>query len=192
MSHLLTIKKRAMLNHSSKVLALIISSLLLTACHKAATLNDKLALEILQLRNTPGYAINIVSNSPKAYAKDSLGWTCEDMIKITNAGLANCQTAGRSGAYLTFSESGKQLLIGEPWGDTNLRNARVIAVSKSIHSINSINFTSNTSATVNYNWVYDQYTAFASEPLKKLIPLNTPQSATVAMVVVDREWQIKQ
>ena len=181
-----------MLNHSKKVLALIISSLVLTACHKAAVLDKKLALEILQQRNTPGYTINIVSNNPNAYAKDASGWTCEEMKQVTNAGLADCQTAGRSGAYLTFTESGKQLLVGEPWGDSNLRNARVVAVSKRIHSIDSINFTNKTSATVNYSWVYDQYTAFASEPLKKLIPLNNPQSAIATMVVISKQWQIKQ
>jgi len=188
----LTIKEVLMLNHSNKVLALIISSLILTACHKAATLDNELALKILQQRNTPGYAINIVSNNPNAYAKDASGWTCEEMENITQAGLADCQAAGRSGAYLTFTESGKKLLIGEPWGDSNLRNARVVAISKRIQSIDSIVFITKTTATVSYRWVYDQYTAFASEPLKKLIPLNHLQSATIAMVVVNKQWQVKE
>jgi len=180
-----------MLNQSNKVFALIISSLILTACHKAAILDDKLALEALQQSNTPGYAINIVSNNPNAYAKEANGWTCKEMKKITQAGLVDCQTAGRSGAYLTFTDSGKQLLIGEPWGDSNLRNARVVAISKRIQSIDSIDFINKTTATVSYSWVYDQYTAFASEPLKNLIPLNHPQAALATLVVVNKQWQIK-
>ncbi|MEW5057857.1 MAG: hypothetical protein AB1Y25_09535 [Cycloclasticus sp.] len=180
-----------MFNHSSKILMLCLSSLLLTACHKAAILDDKLALETLRQLQPAGYAINIVSNNPNAYAQTPSGWQCSDMQAAVDAELVNCHTAGRSGAYLSFTENGKKLIVGEPWGDSNLKNARVIAVSKRIESINSISFTSKTSATVNYNWVYQQYTAFASEPLKKLIPLNTLQSATTKIVLLNKQWQIQ-
>ena len=180
-----------MLKRSNKAITLIACSLVLIACHRADTLDDKLALKLLQQDNTPGYAINIISNNPNAYAKDARGWTCEDMKAITQAGLANCETAGRSGAYLAFTPSGKKLLVGEPWGDSYLRNARVVAISQQIQSIQSIDFINKTSATVSYTWAYDQYTAFATETLKALVPLNTTQSATATMHVVNKQWEIK-
>jgi len=181
-----------MLNQARQALMLLIASVLLVACHKPPILDNDLALETLrQQANYRGYATNIVSNNPNAYGKNASGWTCADQSSIVEAGLASCEKSGRSGAYLHLSDSGKKLLIGQPWGDSNLRNARVIAITPQIESVDAINFSTKSKAEVSYTWSYERYTAFATEPLKKLIPLNAAQRSIATLVLIDKQWHLQ-
>lgn len=181
-----------MLNQTSQALMLLIASILLVACHKPPILDKDLALKTLRQQvSFQGYATNIVSNNPKAYGKNASGWTCADQLHIIETGLANCEKSGRSGAYLQLTDSGKKLLIGQPWGDSNLRNARVIAITPQIESVDAINFSTKTKANISYTWSYDRYTAFATEPLKKLIPLNAAKRGIATLVLIDKQWHLQ-
>jgi len=181
-----------MLNHLTKVLFIFISSLLLISCHKAPTLDKKLALSLLTLSNTSsGYAISIVTNNPHARGKNANGWNCSDKKSLIDSNVVTCKESGRSGVYLTFTHEGKKLLLGTPWGDDILRNARVLAVRQHIKEVQSINMIDTSHAIINYTWIYSQHTPFSNAQLQKTIALNIPQIAQVSAVLSKNKWTIK-
>tara|TARA_R110002095_G_scaffold50644_2_gene44367 strand:+ start:274 stop:822 length:549 start_codon:yes stop_codon:yes gene_type:complete len=181
-----------MLNHVAKALIGFISCFILSACHKPAVLDDSLALSILnQSQQKMGYAVNIVSNSPTARDKKISGWSCADKADWVGAGVVKCNKSGRSGVYLTFTTKGKKLLIGELWGNSGVRNARVLAVTRHAQSINAITLINKNKAKVSYNWVYDKHTPFSNDHLKKLIPLNAPKTGEANFILRDKQWKIE-
>ncbi|PCI21948.1 MAG: hypothetical protein COB62_02270 [Piscirickettsiaceae bacterium] len=181
-----------MLNHHHKVLLIIACCLTLIACHKPPVLDETLVLEILNNSNkASGYAISLVTNNPHALGTNARGWTCVDKQKIIDAGLVICKKSGRSGVYLKFTDEGKKLIVDKPWGDSTLRNARVIAVSQQVEKINSIEMLDKSHATVSYTSSYNEHTPFASDTLKKLIPLNTAKAGTANLSLVDKEWMLQ-
>ncbi|MEW4981667.1 MAG: hypothetical protein AB1Y26_00340 [Cycloclasticus sp.] len=180
-----------MLNHLSKASLVLIGVLMLVACHKAPVLDNKLALELLTPSQTSGYTISLVTNNPNARGKNANGWDCADKKNLVELGVVTCKKSGRSGSYLTFTSQGKQLLVGSPWGDEVLRNARVIAVTQSIQEIQSIEMIDPSHAIINYTWAYDQHTPFSNEQLKKTITLNVQQVGQVSAVLNNKEWTIE-
>jgi hypothetical protein len=180
-----------MLNHPIKFLIILISCSVLFSCHKAPVLDKSLALKILsQSQDKSGYAISIASNNPHAHGDNARGWTCEDKQNLVEAEVAKCKKSGRSGVYLSFTDKGKEFLLGQPWGDSNIRNARVIAVTKHIQSITSVDLLNKTKASVAYVWAYNQHTPFSNDQLKKLIPLHAPHSEVVDFILTDDKWAI--
>lgn len=181
-----------MLKHYRKTLIIFASCLTLLACHKPPVLDNALALSILNdPEHLSGYVVSIVTNNPKAHAKDASGWTCADKQPIIDAGLAVCKTSGRSGVYLKFTDEGKQLLVGNTWGDSTTRNARVIAVIKQVQDVNSITMADKTHASVSYSSAYIEHTAFSNTQLKSLIPLNVSTTGHANFVLVDKQWRIE-
>jgi len=180
-----------MLNHLTKIWAIILASLLLVACHKAPTLDKALALKLLAPSYaSSGYTVNIATNNPQARGKNPTGWSCADKKSLVSSGLALCKESGRSGVYLKFTDEGKKLLVGSPWGDNTLRSARVIAVLQQIEEIQSIQLIDPTHAIINYTWVYHQHTPFSNPQLEKTIALNVPQMAQASAVLNNKEWTI--
>jgi len=180
-----------MVNHLSKVSLVLIGTLMLFACHKAPVLDNKLALKLLTPSQTVGYTISIVTNNPNARGKNASGWNCADKENLVELGVATCHKSGRSGSYLKFTVQGKKLLVGSPWGDEVLRNARVIAVTQSVQKVQSIELVDPSHAIINYTWAYDQHTAFSNEQLKKTITLNVQQSRQASAVLNNKEWIIE-
>jgi hypothetical protein len=133
----------------------------------------------------------MVTNNPNARGKDSKGWNCDDKKPLVDAGVVSCKESGRSGVYLKFTNEGKKLLVGKPWGDSILRNAKVIAVTRRIDEILSIEIIDKTHAIINYAWAYDQHTPFSSDQLKKTIALNVPQIDQVSAILNDKTWTIE-
>jgi hypothetical protein len=186
-------KEIDMLNHPVKLLFVFISCSLLIACHKAPVLDNKLALKIISAQQTPsGYTISIVTNNPNARGDNARGWNCNDKQAWVDAGVVSCKKAGRSGVYLKFTTEGKALLMGKPWGDDILRNARVLAVAQSIQDIVSIEQVDKSHAIVNYSLIYDHYTPFANSQLKNIIRLNVAQTKQASIVLKDDEWLVEQ
>lgn len=182
-----------MLNHLAKILLFFVCALLITACHKAAELDNTQALKLLSTSNIlPGYTVSMVTNNPNAHGKDPSGWRCADKQHLVDADVVTCNESGRSGVYLKFTDKGKNLLIGKPWGDGTLRNARVIAVSQHINKVENIQLVDETHAIVHYTWTYDEHTPFSNDQLRKTIALNIPQTNQVSMVIDDDQWVIEQ
>lgn len=180
-----------MLNHPTKALIGFISFFILSACHKPAVLDNSLALSILNhSQQKMGYAVNIVSNNPNAHDDKASGWTCADKADWIEAEVVKCKKSGRSGVYLTFSDKGKRFLIGETWGSSDVRNARVLAVTRRAQSVNSITLIDKNKAKVSYNWVYDEHTPFSNDRLRKLIPLNVANTDEANFMLIDKQWVI--
>jgi hypothetical protein len=181
-----------MLNHPVKTLFVFISCLTLLACHKAPILDNTLALKLISASRThAGYPISVVTNNPNAHGDDARGWNCADKQSLIDSAVVTCKKVGRSGVYLKFTREGKKLLLGNPWGDAILRNARVIAVSQRIQDILSIEMIDASHALVNYTWVYNQYTPFSSSSLKELIALNVPQTEQISIILKRKKWLIE-
>jgi hypothetical protein len=178
-----------MLNQLGRIILIFTACLALLACHKPPILDTNLALSVL---NSPdklsGYAVSIVTNNPNAHGENARGWTCSDKQVLADTNLAECKTAGRSGVYLKFTDEGKKLLIGKPWGDANLRNARVIAVKQQVQTIDAINMSSKTHAIVDYTSAYTEHTPFSNTHLKKLLILGVPQKKQAEFILTDKEW----
>jgi hypothetical protein len=92
--------------------------------------------------------------------------------------------------YLLFTDKGKQFLIGEPWGNSNVRNARVLAITRRVQSINSISSIDKNKAKVSYSWVYDEHTPFSNDQLRKLIPLNVAKTDEANLILIGKQWAI--
>lgn len=181
-----------MLNQLSKSILIFTGCIALVACHKPPVLDKELALSLLNASGeVEGYSVSIVTNNPNARGTDASGWTCTDKKDIIDADIVQCKNSGRSGVYLTFTDAGKDLLVGQPWGDYKLRNARVIAVKQAITSIESIQMTSKKEATVTFSTVYSEHTPFASAYLQQLMPLNIPKIRQLTFRLVGKEWGIK-
>jgi len=181
-----------MLNYLARLLFIITVCASLFACHKPPTLDEKLALSLLMKANIrPGYAVNMVTNNPHARGKKAQGWNCSDKQPLIDALVVTCKNSGRSGVYLSFTHEGKKLLLGKPWGDETLRNARVIAVRQKIKDIQSIHLMNNTHAIISYSWVYHQHTPFSNPQLKKLIALDVPQPAQASATLINNQWTIQ-
>ncbi|MEH6502293.1 MAG: hypothetical protein V7682_00180 [Cycloclasticus sp.] len=180
-----------MLNHVAKALIAFISCLILSACHKPAVLDESLALSILkQSQQEMGYAVNIVTNNPTARDKKTSGWTCADKVDWIEAGVVKCKKSGRSGVYLSFTTKGQQFLTTKPWGSSDVRNARVLAVTRRVQSINSISSIDKNKAKVSYSWIYDEHTPFSNDQLKKLIPLNVVKTDEANFILIGKQWVI--
>jgi len=180
-----------MLNHLTKLLFIFLVGLMLAACHKAPILDNELALKLLaKSPSLRGYAVNIVMNNPYAHGENGSGWTCNNKKTLIDAAVVTCEEAERSGVYLTFTNEGKQLLVGKPWGDDTLKNARVVAVSQAVQSIQSIEMSDKSHAVVHYTSAYEKHTAFSNAQLKKVIPLNIPKTAQKSFTLVDDQWVI--
>ncbi|ORU92492.1 MAG: hypothetical protein A6F70_02945 [Cycloclasticus sp. symbiont of Bathymodiolus heckerae] len=178
-----------MLNHLTKALLVFIGSLVLVACHKAPALTNDLALKLLTSSPTlRGYTISIVTNNPNARGENKNGWGCDDKKELVKSGVVTCKESGRSSTYLNFTAQGKQLLVGEPWGDDVLRNARVIAVSQTIQEIQTLDIIDKSHAIIHYTWVYNKHTPFSNGQLKKVIALNVPQIGQVSVTLKDDRW----
>lgn len=181
-----------MLNHLTKILLVFSASLILLACHKPPVIDNALAKKLLTSSQiSPGYSISIVTNNPNARRDNASGWSCADKKIWVDAGVVTCKKSGRSGVYLTFTSEGKNLLIGTPWGDEIVRNARVIAVSQRINNIESIEMVDKSHAIINYTWVYAQHTPFSNAQLRKAITLNIPQRAQTSAILSDGDWSLK-
>jgi len=180
-----------MLNHPTKIWGTFLACLFLVACHKAPSLDNALALKLLApAYASSGYTVSIATNNPQARGKKPTGWNCTDKKPLVSSGLALCKESGRSGVYLKFTDEGKKLLVGSPWGDNTLRNARVIAVLQQIEEIQSIQMIDPTHAIINYTWVYHQHTPFSNPQLEKTIALNVPQIAQASAILNNKEWTI--
>jgi len=178
-----------MLNHPTKMLFIFLGSLMLIACHNAPTLDNKLATKLLtRSPSLSGYAINMVINNPNARGENSSGWSCDDKQNLIDAGVVRCEEAGRSSDYLTFTSKGKRLLVGKPWGNTTVRNARVIVVSQALQEIQSIEMIDDAHAVVQYTWAYNEHTPFSTAYLKSVIALNTPHAEQKKLTLVDGKW----
>lgn len=181
-----------MLNHPRKILLIIASCITLIACHKPPILDKSLALSILNdPQNLSGYTINMAINNPHARGKNASGWNCADKQALIDADLVSCNTAGRSGVYLEFSDEGKKLITGSPWGDETLRKVHVIAVTQAIQKINTIEMIDKTHATVSYDQIYSEHTPFSNDALKRQIPLNLSHVGQANFVLIDDEWVIQ-
>jgi len=181
-----------MIKHSSKILFIITSCITLISCSNSSTLYEELALSMLNDPQKPsGYAVSMVSNNPRARGENASGWTCKDKQILIDAGVVTCKESGRSGVYLDFSDEGKKLMIGEPWGDTTLRNVRVIAVKQIAQQITAIKMADDSHATVSFDRIYSEHTPFSNHVLQKLIQLNTPQKAQTNFTLIDNEWVIQ-
>ncbi|KXJ46943.1 MAG: hypothetical protein KUG55_03535 [Cycloclasticus sp.] len=180
-----------MLNHLAKILPIFLISVLLVACHKAPSLDKALALKLLDSSYlSSGYTINLVTNNPHARGKKATGWNCADKKSLVSSGVVLCKESGRSGVYLKFTSEGEKLLVGSPWGDNTLRNARVIAVLQQVDEVQSIEMIDASHAIINYTWLYNQHTPFSNPQLEKTIALNVPQPARASAVLNDNEWTI--
>ncbi|PCH84748.1 MAG: hypothetical protein COB26_04355 [Piscirickettsiaceae bacterium] len=181
-----------MLKHYSKTLIIIASCLTLLACHKPPVLDNALTLSILNdPEHLSGYTVSMVTNNPTAHGNHASGWTCADKKTIIDAGLAVCKTSGRSGVYLKFTDEGKRLLVGNTWGNSTTRNARVTAVIQQVQDINDISMVDKTHAIVSFNSAYVKHTAFSNTQLKSLIPLNVPKTGQANFVLIDKQWRIE-
>lgn len=182
-----------MLNHLAKSAAILIVSLILVACHKPLALDNDLAFKLLtSAYENSGYTISMVTNNPHAHGKESSGWNCDDKKAQINAGVINCKNSGRSGVYLKFTSEGEKLLVGKPWGDDVLRNARVIAVTQRIDGVQNIEMIDEEHAIVSYTWVYDAHTPFSNHQLKQIIKLDVPQSTQSSFVLHGKQWVIEE
>ena len=181
-----------MVNQLSKIVLIITGCLILLACHKPPVLTKELALATLNSPDKPsGYAVSIVTNNPNAHGKDARGWTCSEQQTVIDANLAECKTSGRSGVYLKFTNEGEKLLVGKPWGDANLRNARIIAVIQQVQTIDAIRMTSTTQATVDFTSAYTEHTPFSNSHLQKLLVLGAPQQKQAELILEDKKWVLK-
>lgn len=168
-------------------------ALWLAQCNRPATLNEQLALEILNnSQAVSGYATTLSMNNPNARGKSADGWNCDSVSSLIEANLVSCHKAGRSGVYLKFKEEGLQFVVGQPWGTKQVKNARVLVATAAVNQITAIEKTSPEQATVHYTWAYDAHTPFATEYLKDTIPLNESITAKATMVLEDNQWVIVQ
>jgi len=178
-----------MLNHLTKMLFVFLGSLMLVACHNAPILDKKSATKLLtRSPSLSGYTINMVINNPNARGENSSGWSCDDKQGLIDAGVVQCKEAGRSSDYLTFTNKGKRLLIGKPWGSATQRNAKIIAVSQTIQEIQSLEIIDDSHAIIHYTWVYNKHTPFSNAYLKEIIALDVPHAEKKTLTLVDDRW----